>query len=235
MTLKHHLISAAVLVGASLASISHVQIRAAQEPILSYCPSHAGAVDCATAVKLFLQFAEPSDDELVTIINTIVAQLSVGHHSRISYNSTVVALGLLASAIDDARQRSLAADLAGTLADDAPPAPAPVDEDFKSGGGNKRADSSTRGGASGNASSTSGDGTSGSSGTTGSTSGDGTSGSSGTTGSTSGDGTSGSSGTTGSTSGDGTSGSSGTTGSTSGDGTSGTSGTSGQSSGSTSG
>ena len=233
MTLKHHLISAAVLVGASLASISLVQIRAAQEPILRYCPSHAGAVDCATAVKLFLQFAEPSDDELVTIINTIVAQLSIGHHSRISYNSTVVALGLLASAIDDARQRSLAADLAGTLADDAPPAPAPVDEDFKSGGGNKRADSSTRGGASGNASS-SGDGTSGSSGMTGSTGG--TSGTSGqSSGSSSGDGTSGSSGTTGSTSGDGTSGSSGTTGQSSGDGTSGTSGTSGQSSGSTSG
>src|SRR3569623_702707 len=140
MTLKHHLISAAVLVSASLASISLAQIRAVQEPILNYCPSHAGAVDCTTAVKLLLQFAAPSDDELVTIINTIVAQLSVGHHSRISYNSTVVALGLLAGAIDDAGQRRSAADLAGTLAAAAPPAPAPVDEDVKSDGGSKGAD-----------------------------------------------------------------------------------------------
>jgi len=77
MKLKHHLAAAAVIVAATLASVGLVQIRAAQEPVLSYCPSHAGAVDCATAIKLFLQFGKPSDDELVPYCTVLVAFSSV--------------------------------------------------------------------------------------------------------------------------------------------------------------
>src|SRR3569623_1067483 len=107
----------AVLMTAAAASIGVPQLRAAQDPILSYCPSHAGAVDCAAAVKMFLQFGNPSDDELVSIINTITAQLAVGHHSRRSYASTAAALTLLADAIDDGGQRKSAADLAQKVAE----------------------------------------------------------------------------------------------------------------------
>jgi hypothetical protein len=222
MSLKRAAATAAIVLLAVGSSMGVTQLRAAQEPILSYCPSHAGAVDCATAVKLFLQFGKPSDDELISIINTIVAQLAVGRHSPRSVANTAEALGILAGAIDDSGQRAMAADLAQTVAENVPPPSNTGGGDGDGGGNNGNTNGSNTSSSSGSGSpSTSGDQTSGS---TGSTSGDQTSGStSGSSGSTSGDETSGgTSGSSGSTSGDETSGStSGSSGSTRGDDTSG--------------
>ena len=116
MHFRHMILAATVVLGAAAASMAATQIWAAQDPILSYCPSHPGAVDCGTAVKMFLQFAHPNDDELVTIIKTVVAELNSGHESHSGYADTAAALDALAGAIQNPGERDLATILAETVA-----------------------------------------------------------------------------------------------------------------------
>src|SRR5690349_4225016 len=99
MNLKHGFVASGLVLGAVALSLGVTQLRAAQDPILSYCPPHVrNAVDCATAVKMFLQFGHPTDDELITAINGIAAALDGGHISRAGYRDAGEGLLLLAQA-----------------------------------------------------------------------------------------------------------------------------------------
>ena len=172
MRAKHLVAAVAIGVSAIASSVGYAQLRVSQLPILSYCPSHAGNVDCGTAVKLFLQFTKPTDDELVTIINAVMGQLAAGRHSRTAYNNTVGALGLLASAIRDKGQRTAATLLIETVIASAPIAIPPIASgDLFGDSNNHNGRNSGSGGSHGGSSGTSG--TSGTSGqSSGSTSGD---------------------------------------------------------------
>lgn len=116
MNFRRGIAATAVLLGAVGASIGFTEIRAAQDPLLRYCPSHIGGTDCATAARLFLQFGNPTDDELVTLVKVIAAKLGSGYHSRTAYASTITGLGLLARAIDGRGQRNTAVKLVNALA-----------------------------------------------------------------------------------------------------------------------
>jgi len=119
MNLKQGLAAIAVVGVATAASIGVTQLQASQNPLLTYCPAHAGG-SCAEAVQMYLQFAHPTDAQIVTVLNTLAASLDKGRHSRRVYQDALQALGFLTNAIDDRGLKAAAKTLVADVAAKAP-------------------------------------------------------------------------------------------------------------------